>query len=173
MDLSRISPYIRVAYGYWVPKDWVLHERVIFDYELLYLKEGGARIVVEGTEYICQKGDFFLIKPRQTHTIYSYGRDDCYHLHVHFDLFSQDDSPEVKVCYRPLEAIGEAEKGWFREDVLSGKLCTIANHIRLNNPTYIEKMLIDIIQEMEEKPVFYQENCKGYHLDKDTTPIPR
>lgn len=161
MDMNRLSPYVRVAYGYRVPCDWTLYERVIFDYELLYFKEGQAEITLEGQVYACGPGDIFLIKPGQAHIIQCVGTEENNHLHVHFDLIYEDDSPLVRVNYRPTEMVKPEETAWFREDKLSGDWADLPNLIRLNNPVYVEKMLIDIINDMENKFHYYEFNVKG------------
>jgi hypothetical protein len=60
MDLKYFSPYIRVAMDSIIGAPWHLKERVIFDHELLYIKEGKVLITVEEKEYIGIPGDIFL-----------------------------------------------------------------------------------------------------------------
>ena len=161
MNLHTLSPYIRCAFDHTLPRDWHLPERVIFDYELLYVKEGEAEVTVEDRTYRGVAGDLFLFKPRQRHSIRSVGNVPFRQPHIHFDLFYRDDSPEVKVCFRPLHELTEHEKRWFRPDVCSALPFQLPNHIRLRNPLTIEKMIFDIIREMEQKLPYYETNAKG------------
>ncbi len=46
-----LSPYIRIAWYSTLEPYTVLGPRDIFDYELLYLKEGAVRVTVENTVY--------------------------------------------------------------------------------------------------------------------------
>jgi len=40
MNIHHLSPYIRIAMDNTPPASWYFDERVLFDYELLYVKEG-------------------------------------------------------------------------------------------------------------------------------------
>ena len=61
MDINYLSPYIRVAMDSTINPPWKLPERVIFDYELLFVKEG----IINGVEYVmvsCDYTGFNVIK---------------------------------------------------------------------------------------------------------------
>jgi AraC-like DNA-binding protein len=146
---------------YTVPPNWVLKERVIFDYELLFVKEGEVIVTVEDVDYHGIPGDMFLIKPYQKHSMRLAGDVLLRHPHIHFDLYYRPDSPSVKVSFKPLKEIASAELSWFREDVCSSPPFLIPNHIRLKNPLVAEKMMFDIIREFEQKPPYYEHSCKG------------
>ena len=58
-----LRPYIRRAwYDYMSPKN-SLHNRVIFDYEIMYVKEGNATVIIEGKKYDAVPGDLFVFRP--------------------------------------------------------------------------------------------------------------
>ena len=51
MDFNTLSPYIRTALNSRVVATWELKERVIFDYEILYIKSGKILMTIDGEEY--------------------------------------------------------------------------------------------------------------------------
>lgn len=161
MDINYLSPYIRVAMDSRIEPPWHLQERVIFDYELLYVKEGRILVTVEDREYFGNPGDIFLFKPKQRHSIRVLGENCFRQPHIHFDLFYQQDSPEVKVSFKPLESMTDHEMRWFREDVTKNPAMQLPNKICLRNTRYFEDMLFDIINEFTMKMPFYEINIKG------------
>lgn len=52
MLLEQLSPYIRVAMDSKIDFPWHLTERVLFEYELLYVKEGRIKVTIEDQSYI-------------------------------------------------------------------------------------------------------------------------
>ncbi|WP_309568642.1 AraC family transcriptional regulator [Paenibacillus sp. sptzw28] len=162
--IEQLSPYIRVAMDSSIPFRWKLKERVLFDYELLYVKEGRIRVTIEGQSYEGKAGDLFLFRPKQRHSIEKIGTETVRQPHLHFDLFYQEDSPDVKVSFKPLEEISEEEMKWFREDALDLFSVPLASHLRLRNPVIIENMLFDIIKETQMKLPFYEMNIKGMFI---------
>lgn len=159
--LHQISPYIRVAMDNIVEGPWVIHERVLFDYELLYIMEGKVIATIEDKVYEGERGDIFLFRPKQRHKIVKVGEDRLRQPHIHFDFFYNEDSEKVKVCFRPLEEISNEELGWFRNDIISEMPTTLPSHLRLKNPILIEKMLMDIIYEYETKMPYFEFKVKG------------
>src|SRR5690606_37351175 len=71
MDMNYISPYIRCAWDDTIEAPFEIEERVLYDYELLYMKEGEIKVSVEGKEYHGIPGDIFLFKPMEAHSIKS------------------------------------------------------------------------------------------------------
>jgi len=161
MDLSNISPYIRTALDGYIESPFNIPERVIFDYELLYVKDGEIRVTVEDKEYHGIPGDIFLFKPMQPHAIFLLNNKRLHQPHIHFDLYYQPDSPQVRISFQPLKAIAKEEMRWFREDVTQSMEYPLPNHIRLNKPGIIEKLIYDIIFEMEGKFPYCETSAKG------------
>ena len=111
--LSDISPCVRIAseetFRFAHRNVQLLQERVIFDYCLVFVKEGRYEITVNGKPHICNSGDVHLYRPACVHS--SRSLDSTFHqLAIHFYLwdydvrryftpFSLPDDPEK---YRPL-----------------------------------------------------------------------
>lgn len=164
MDLNRLSPYIRVAWDSVIHPPIHIPERVIYDYELLYVKDGEIEVTVEDKTYHGLTGDIFLFKPKQPHSIYLLNNKPLHQPHIHFDLFYQSDSPQVKVSFKPLQAMTDQEKRWFREDFTRQMSSPLPNHIRLNKPVIIEKLIYDIIFEFDRKFPYYEATAKGLFI---------
>lgn len=70
MNLSLINPYIRLAMESRIPSGHNIAQRVIYDYELIYLEEGNFTFVYNGEAYYCKTGDIFFICPGIAHSFY-------------------------------------------------------------------------------------------------------
>ena len=155
MLIEQLSPYIRVAMDSKINFPWHLKERVLFDYELLYVKEGRVKVTIEDQCYTGEPGDLFLFRPKQRHTIRKIGTSPLRQPHLHFDLYYTEDSPDVKISFKPLKEISSEEMRWFREDHLDQFSLHLASHLRLRNPIIIERMIFDIIHEFQMKLPYY------------------
>jgi AraC-like DNA-binding protein len=161
MDLNNLSPYIRVAMDSTIHPPFFIKERVIYDYELLYVKDGEIKVTVENKVYHGIPGDIFLFKPMQLHSIFLLNNKALHQPHVHFDLYYQSNSPLVNVSFKTLQTMSEQEKQWFREDVTQLIPNPLPNHLRLNKPAVIERLLYAIIFEFEKKFPYYEASAKG------------
>lgn len=164
-DLHLISPYIRVALDSYIDSPWSVPERVLWDYEILYLKQGELLVTVEDKAYHATQGDMFIFKPKQRHSIASMGDSPVRQPHIHFDLFEAPDSRDVHVSFKGLADMNAAEREKFRPDQLSLPPYELPSYIRLRNPEPFEAMLFDLIQEYEMKLPFYEVRLKGMFLD--------
>ncbi|XID96258.1 helix-turn-helix domain-containing protein [Paenibacillaceae bacterium WGS1546] len=162
--MNSLSPYIRVAWDSIIYPPVNITERVIFDYELMFVKEGECEVTVEGIRYHGKPGDLFLFKPNETHSIYLLHGKPLRQPHLHFDLVYRPDSPDVKVSYKPYAQLTEQEKQWIRPDVVSRMDDPLPNHIRLNKPGAIEQLIHDIIFEFDRKFPYYETTAKGLFI---------
>ena len=160
MDYNNLSPYIRVAMDSIINPPWYLAPRDIFDYELLYIKEGCVRITIEDKEYEGKPGDIFLFRPKQKHSIKIQGDKPFRQPHLHFDLVYQEDSPLVKVSFKPSEQMTEEERDFFREDTITG----LPNKISVRNINYFEELLFEIIKEFQDRMPLYEISIKGLFI---------
>ncbi|MGO4696918.1 helix-turn-helix domain-containing protein [Paenibacillus sp. 2TAB26] len=161
MQVDKLSPYIRVAMDSVLEPTWKMDERVIWDYELLYLMEGQMLVTVEDVVYHGKAGDCFFFKPGQRHAIQNIGGTRVRQPHVHFDLYVQPDSQDVGVSFKPLHQMNTKEKGWFRDNELSASPFLMPTHFRLGDPFPLEQSLFELIREFETKPPFYEIRIKG------------
>jgi AraC-like DNA-binding protein len=164
MDINNLSPYIRIAMDSIISTPWHLTERVIFDYELLYVKEGEVIVTVEEASYHGKPGDIFLFKPKQRHSIKTVGETPFRQPHIHFDLNYETDSPKVKISFKPIELMNEAELGQFRKDVADNFPIQLPSKISVRKIDYFEKLLFEIIHEYNMKLPFYEISVKGMFI---------
>lgn len=161
--LKTLSPYIRVALDSKITPPWEIN-RVIFDYELLLIKEGQALITIEDKIYEGVPGDIFLFKPKENHSIKIIGNDVFYQPHIHFDLYYEANSPDVKISYQLFEEMDKSSHHLFRENISEKSYPVIPNHITLKNTGYFEKMLFEIIKEYEAKLPYCEIQMKGLFI---------
>ena len=160
--LHQLSPYIRVAWYNVVEPEMfpycnaILKERQLFDYEIIYIKSGRAKVTIEGCVYYVRSGHILLIKPRQRHTIEVYGNEQFVQPHLHFDFFYEKNSPEVEVSFRTEDVMSEEEKRLFREDITDRFMPNFPNLIELPETYLFEQYLFDIINEFEQKKPYYK-----------------
>lgn len=166
MDIQNISPYIRVATRSQTKYlGWEIKERVIFDYELQYIKKGRLLVNIEGREYVGEEGDLFLYKPKERHTMRLLNNDGLEQPHIHFDFYYKEDSKETTVNFRNLHELTSKERGLFREDIGMLFNMQIPNHLRLSHPKTFETLLFSIIEEFENKLPFYELKMKAKFID--------
>lgn len=118
MDIYELSPYIRLAWSCFSFPPFVIGKRIIFDYELIYLKQGKWELEVNNQIYICEEGDFVFLRPNIEHTIRNIGNITVEQPHVHFDFIYDKKSKERFVCLQPIEELTTYEKSLISEDVL-------------------------------------------------------
>lgn len=173
---ENINPYIRRVWYHTMYPEGAVATRVIFDYELVYIKRGKATIIIEDKTYITKPGDLFIIRPRQTHSITPFPGEALVQPHIHFDLEYSPDAAEVPVCYDPIEKIPESHMRFFRNDILDSFISPFPSRIQLRNPSIIELMLVDIIAASKSSGTDIEElNIKSlflrlfYHLILELT----
>lgn len=157
-----ISPYIRRAWDRTITSlPWVIQERDLWDYELVYIKEGEVQVTVESQTYSGKPGDVFLFKPRQKHSIRSEGVISIRQPHIHFDLIEEPNSPDIPISFIPEEKMSPVEKTWFRTDHLSQGSLALSSHIRLRHPAVFEEMLNEIVMEFSLRLPLSELTMKG------------
>lgn len=149
-----ICPYIRRAwYDVMRPNNYI-KERVIFDYELLYIKEGTAWITVEDKCYQGQVGDVFLFRPRQRHSIHVVADHSFVQPHVHFDLLYRENREQIPISFQNLDEIAIEEYPLFHKDILDSIYSPFPSMFHLHSPHDFELKLFDLIHEFENPSIY-------------------
>ena len=151
-----LSPYIRVAWYSVLEPHSIIGPRHIFDYELLYLKEGTAIITIEDKIYNAQPGDVFLFRPGQRHVIHCSNDVPVIQPHIHFDLQYHPDSPDVYVSYVTKDKLPPEDHRFFRQDVLRDAFPQLPSCIHFNNSQLFEAYLFDLIEEFNHPSMLTQ-----------------
>ena len=162
--LTNLSPYVRIAWYSTLDPHTILGPRDIFDYELLYLKEGSARINVEGRVYDGNPGDVFLFRPHQRHKIECLNNFPVIQPHVHFDLQYRADQHDVFVSYVTDEEMTPEQKTFFRSDIMDRFYPSIPDRIHLQNSKVFEEYLFDLIDEYNMPSSFTQVRQQWYFM---------
>lgn len=161
INYHKISPYIRVAMDNTITPPWNLGKRVILDYEIQYIKSGRIEVNMNNTTYIGEPGDIFIYKPNEAHDMKLIGSEPLRQPHLHFDLVYEDNSPEVKVTFKPFEELADREKALIRPSTDF----QLPSHIRLSSPDTFENKLFLIIQEYNKKLPYYELKVKSLFID--------
>ncbi len=165
MDFHAISPFVRIAFNSYIKAPWHLKRRVIFDYELLYIKKGNVEIGFDHRIYHGTSGDIFLFRPGVHHYIKTLDDTPFHQPHMHFDLFEQSDSTEVGLSFQPAAAISAKELSHMREDNIDLFGISFPDKINLQNLSEFERMLFAIIEEFEHQLPLYKLRAKAMCLD--------
>lgn len=130
-----------------------MRQRVIFDYELLYIKEGTAQITVEGENYRGQVGDVFIFRPRQRHSIFVSASHSFVQPHVHFDLLYRENREYIPISFQDLDEISIDEYPYFHKDILDSFYPSFPTVFHLHSPHAFELKLFDLIHEFENPSI--------------------
>lgn len=145
---NRLCPYIRRAWDGTVYEGWHITERVIFDYEILYIMEGSAIVTVKDTVYYARPGDLFFLKPLIPHSITPDPGVTFRQPHIHFDMFYQDNSEEVYVSFWNRDELG-SDIRLARDDGYWLSVIDIPDKMTVADPAYIERLMMEIIDLAE------------------------
>lgn len=116
MDTNSLNPYIRVAMRSVIGPGGYIPQRIIFDYELIYVEKGLLLFTYNGISYRCDAGTFLLIRPGIPHSFYC-PEDAVSQPHIHFDLAYQQNSSQTPVSFKDEPMMTDAERSLIREDV--------------------------------------------------------
>lgn len=158
------SPYIRLALYDIINPPHHVKERVLYDYELLYVKSGNIRITTPDNIYEGSAGNVFLLRPGQRHTIDIYGSNQFIQPHIHFDLAYYPDRDIVPISFKTFEDMTEQELSFIRPDVLEPLIHDIPVMIKLENTVFFETLLFDVIHEFENPSQFHEFAINGMFL---------
>lgn len=147
--LEQINPFIREAWDSIL--DQSIPERVLFDYELLYIRSGDCTIIVRDQTYIAQPGDFFLFRPRVPHSIDVPKGTVVKKVYIHFDVQYFDNAEEIPVNFTTEDKVPENQKDFFRPDVLAEHFPEIADRFHPTDNIILEQLLSKVIYHHAQK----------------------
>ncbi|HHX71547.1 MAG TPA: AraC family transcriptional regulator [Clostridiales bacterium] len=159
MNLNALSPYVRVAMRSEMTAPFCIRDRVIFDYEIIYLQSGAWRLTYEGKETICQAGDLLLICPGRLHRIDCLPGVPVSQPHIHFDLFYDENSEKIPVSFKPMKDLTPEERTWIRKDYFGDAMSSPI--LKLKNAKEVADILLETVDNFREKPPMYQVMCKA------------
>lgn len=150
MNLSMINPYIRIARPSILPAHFELKQRIIFDYELIYIADGSFLMHYHDQDYHCTAGQFLLLRPGISHS-FSGITSPVSQPHIHFDLTHTADSPEVPISFKDMDAMTEYEKKQIRTDFF----CTypLSPVVTFSDPTKALSLFEEIVTPLALSPL--------------------
>lgn len=160
----NLSPYIRFAKDDKLNGIFELKERIIFDYELLFVMEGKLIITVEDEVYNVAAGDVFLFRPNRRHSMRCLSSDGFRQPHIHFDLVRQEDSERVPVSFKSFDEMTEEERGMIRPDLLTEEGLNLPDKLCIGDLNTFQRLLFEVIHEYENKMPFSDLNAQGVFL---------
>ena len=163
MEKHNLSPFIRVAM-YDVQTTHFVFDRTIWDYEIIYLKEGNMYVTVDDKRYACVPGDFILLKPNQHHILES-GSKTVIQPHVHFDLVEDELSKKIYIPFITADKMNTEQTKWFREDIMPALGINLPTVIRLYNSFALKDILLRIIDEFNYASPYSEIFAKGLLLE--------
>lgn len=163
--LNIISPYIRTAQDSFINPPWKMKERVIFDYELLFIKSGRVKITIEDETFVGTPGDIFLFKPLQRHSLEILGDEVFNQPHLHFDLICDEDSFTTKISFMSFDEVKRDYSKLYKKVKEKTFDVDIPNYLKLQNTEYCEKMIFEIISAYQAKLPFYEVEIKGLFIE--------
>ncbi len=90
MKAAEIDPFIRYVNNYSPSYDYTEHERIIYDYEFMFIMSGSVIMNYSGKRYELKKGDLFYLSPNVKNNIIVTEKDRLRTHCIHFDWFAQD-----------------------------------------------------------------------------------
>ena len=118
MEIKDINPYIRIATASVLPSSYTIKQRIIFDYEIIYVESGSLTLCYADRTYECRPGEIIFIRPGVPHSI-SAGDEPISQPHIHFDLTHSGDSKDVRICFKDKEDLDSQELRYIRSDAFS------------------------------------------------------
>jgi len=119
VNAHKLNPYLRVAMQSVLEKGTHIKQRIIFDYELIYLAKGTFTLTFNGKVYECTEGQFLLLRPNIAHS-FDCSKGEISQPHVHFDLFYSEQSVRTPISFKDRAEMSAEELALIREDVLAG-----------------------------------------------------
>ncbi len=164
LNTNTISPYVRSATKSTLVSGLVLKERAIFDYELIWIREGGFTLQMNGKTYKTKPNDLILIPPGVNHTISVSPNDPpSVDLHIHFDMIYTDCSPEAYVSYKNLKKFTGKELKMIQPDFFEGQFDY--PYFEIGNYKKLTATIEEIITFFHNKPALYQLTCKSLMIE--------
>ena len=150
INKKAFCPYIRTAMHSIISWPYALRERVIFDYEIIYVRDGKCRITFGEKSVVVKKNDVVFIRPGERHSFETCDGCDFVQPHIHFDLVYTDKSEITPISFKPPEDMDASELALISDDLL----CEIAiPHVFVPaDPERFKRLFFEVIEIYSSKP---------------------
>lgn len=140
MKIGEVNPYIRYAHPSVLSENGHLPQRVIYDYEIIYLERGNLSLFYNGKTYECSAGDIILFCPGIEHG-FTVKKGGVSQPHIHFDVTYLKDSERIPISFKNKHVMSEQELSDIAPNVFEG---------------YITSPIIKVENKDEFLSVFYR-----------------
>ncbi len=140
-----------------LPAEHRISVREIYDYELIYVTAGKARITIGSKEYICTKNNAVLLRPGVPHEFEVIGEDEFVQPHIHFDLIYGENSEKTPISFKSRQAMSREELRLISSDILEPHIPAV---FIPKAPDEFSRLLFDIIAIFEKRDHGYELACK-------------
>ena len=158
MNISTINPYIRLATKSTLRYPLQIKNRVLFDYELLYVRDGKCNITINEEPYAYKKGDILLLTPGTEHRFDVLEGRPFSQPHIHFDMFYDKFSESRYINYKCFSEMNDSEKQMIQENIFKD---TPLPKVIKTDPLVFEPLFFEIIRLYEEKNGAQTLMCKA------------
>ena len=131
-----------------------INERIIFDYEMIFVSGGRCKLTIDGKEYFCKKNDVVFLRPGIAHKFESVDNADFMQPHFHFDVCYDKKSEERFVSFKTSEKMNDYEKSLICDDVFKSAYIPF-----VFTPYDIEKFrsaFFEVVEIYLKKPYNYE-----------------
>lgn len=156
-----ICPYIREA-DYAVRRPWVIHERRLLDYLVVYIQQGLCKVIVEHQTFLLRPGQFFLIQPDRL--VKMEGLTDTTTPFVHFDVFYNSDresSFPTKQGQLDLSAYLHLVQPTFYDAYHQ----SIPVVLHPKNPMKLAQLMLSLVEYFQHRDPIFQLKAQSVALD--------
>lgn len=154
MNKNAFSPFVRLAMYSTLAAPFCINERIIFDYEMIFVSGGRCKLTIDGKEYFCKKNDVVFLRPGIPHKFESADDTDFIQPHFHFDVCYDEKSEKRFVSFKSREKMDSYEQLLICDDVF--KLTDIPFVFTPYNIEKFRNIFFDIIEIYLKKPYNYE-----------------
>lgn len=116
MNNKNFFPYIRLAMDDTIEYPFKI-DRVLWDFEIIYIENGSMKIKVGSRTLIAREGDIVFLRPGIPHVL-SFNNERVHQPHIHFDLVKDELSDKIGVSMIRKEHMTREQLTYFRLDNL-------------------------------------------------------
>lgn len=149
LNFQSLNPYLRAAMYSTLKPPFQIGQRVLFDYELIYLQKGSWTLTFQGKDFACSPGDILLLCPNEPHTLKS--GQEVLQPHLHFDLIWDRDSEKIPISFRDFPQLSPEEQALIRPNLLAGQLQS-RPFLQMPERPYFERLIFDVIDSYQQLP---------------------
>ncbi len=118
MDKNLLSPYIRLAINSVISPPCTINKRILYDYEIIFVKDGKCRININGKDFICKQNNVVFLRPGIPHSFHI-ETESFVQPHIHFDAAYSKNSVKTPISFKTKENMNDEEKSLIQPDIFS------------------------------------------------------